>query len=117
MSAVASSSLVQFDTEVSKKMGWWDEKLRREGQKLCKEHSFTTGFLEGGGSHSLVDSYELKVRLRYGVESCLIGKCLQSLQTRCYRLFSVIVVERALSSTSKLSILRFLPLMFGDVER
>ena len=42
-------------------MGWWDEKLRIEGQKLCKEHIFTTGFLEGGGSHSLVDSYELKV--------------------------------------------------------
>lgn len=49
-------------------MDWWDENLRREGQKLCKEHSFTTGFLEGGGSHSLVDSYELKVTLRCGVE-------------------------------------------------
>lgn len=62
------SKSAKFDNEVSKKMGWWDEKLRREGQKLCKEHSFTTGFLEGGGSHSLVDSYELKVRLEHILE-------------------------------------------------
>lgn len=53
----------QIDCELSKKLEWWDEKLRNDGQKLCKEHNFTTGFLEGGGSHSLVDSYELKVSL------------------------------------------------------
>lgn len=41
--------------------------MRSEGQKLCKDHKFTTGFLEGGGSHSVVDSYELKVRLGHGL--------------------------------------------------
>lgn len=45
-------------------MDWWDEKLREEGQKLCRQHGFTTGFLEGGGTHSLVDSYELKVTFK-----------------------------------------------------
>lgn len=59
-----SSFSVQIDCELSKKLEWWDEKLRSEGQMLCKEHNFTTGFLEGGGSHSVVDSYELKVSLR-----------------------------------------------------
>lgn len=58
----------KVDTELSKKLEWWDEKLRSESQKLCKEHLFTTGFLEGGGSHSLVDSYELKVRLEHILE-------------------------------------------------
>ncbi|KAG0609818.1 hypothetical protein M758_7G016200 [Ceratodon purpureus] len=62
------SKSAKIDNELSKKMDWWDEKLRKEGQKLCKEHSFTTGFLEGGGSHSLVDSYELKVRLEHILE-------------------------------------------------
>lgn len=79
---------MQVDDELSKKMDWWDENLRREGQKLCKEHSFTTGFLEGGGSHSLVDSYELKVSIRYGLNCSayfLVSKRLQSLQTRCYQ--------------------------------
>lgn len=62
---------VQVDTELSKKLEWWDEKLRSESQKLCKEHLFTTGFLEGGGSHSLVDSYELKVCFTLMSSKCL----------------------------------------------
>ncbi len=53
----------QVDDEVNRELKLWDEKLHEEGHRICKEHGFTTGFLEGGGAHSLVDSYELKVCL------------------------------------------------------
>ncbi|XP_024385430.1 dual specificity protein phosphatase PHS1 [Physcomitrium patens] len=66
------SKTAKIDCEWSKKLEWWDEKMRSEGQKLCKDHKFTTGFLEGGGSHSVVDSYELKVRLEHILERMIM---------------------------------------------
>lgn len=42
-------------------LGEWDAKLREEASAICEAHGFVTGFLEWGGGHSLVDSYELKV--------------------------------------------------------
>jgi hypothetical protein len=49
------------DDEVSDMLGEWDAKLREEASAICEAHGFVTGFLEWGGGHSLVDSYELKV--------------------------------------------------------
>ncbi|CAK9238096.1 unnamed protein product [Sphagnum jensenii] len=62
------SKTAKVDDEVNRELKLWDEKLHEEGHRICKEHGFTTGFLEGGGAHSLVDSYELKVRLEHVLE-------------------------------------------------
>lgn len=52
---------MQVDGELCKELDWWDERIREEGRKICREQDFTTGFLDHSSSHSLVDSYELKV--------------------------------------------------------
>jgi hypothetical protein len=49
------------DDEVLDMLKEWDAKLREEASAIREAHGFVTGFLEWGGCHSLVDSYELKV--------------------------------------------------------
>eukprot|EP00850_Spirogloea_muscicola_P006930 SM000034S12684 [mRNA] locus=s34:143615:148130:- [translate_table: standard] len=56
------------DNELSEQLELWDMLMREQAQEMCRAQSFTTGFLDGGGSHSLVDSYELKVRLEHVLE-------------------------------------------------
>eukprot|EP00850_Spirogloea_muscicola_P000016 SM000001S04418 [mRNA] locus=s1:71854:82695:- [translate_table: standard] len=56
------------DNDLSEQLELWDMLMREQAQEMCRAQSFTTGFLDGGGSHSLVDSYELKVRLEHVLE-------------------------------------------------
>ncbi|CAM6111928.1 unnamed protein product [Calypogeia fissa] len=58
----------KVDSELCKELDWWDERIRQEGRRICKEQDFTTGFLDHSSSHSLVDSYELKIRLDHLLE-------------------------------------------------
>eukprot|EP00897_Mesotaenium_endlicherianum_P004173 jgi/Mesen1/3784/ME000205S03042 len=56
------------DDELKGQLEWWDAFMRDEGQRICRARGFSTGFLETTGAHSLVDSYELKVRLEHTLE-------------------------------------------------
>ncbi|XP_024530549.1 dual specificity protein phosphatase PHS1 [Selaginella moellendorffii] len=62
------NKLAKVDDGIHDRVEHWDEVLGSEGHKLCQTHDFSTGFLEGGGPHSVVDSYELKVRLEHVLE-------------------------------------------------
>lgn len=53
----------KFDVKLNEELKHWNEVLYSEGRLLCQEKGFVTGFLEGGGSHSVVDSYELKEKI------------------------------------------------------
>ncbi|KAJ7545613.1 hypothetical protein O6H91_08G003800 [Diphasiastrum complanatum] len=58
----------KIDTDLRKYLQQWDAILRKECEEICETEGFVTGFLESDGSHSLVDSYELKVRLEHVLE-------------------------------------------------
>lgn len=58
---------VKGDNQLREQLQWWNGVIGEECQKICSVHDFTTGFLERG-TMSLVDSYELKVRLEHVLE-------------------------------------------------
>ncbi|CAI5494015.1 unnamed protein product [Closterium sp. Naga37s-1] len=63
----------QGDEELREQVQRWDGMMREEAGRICKAAAvpFVTGFMEasgGGGAHSLVDAYELKVRLHHLLE-------------------------------------------------
>ncbi|XP_057972277.1 dual specificity protein phosphatase PHS1-like isoform X2 [Malania oleifera] len=58
----------KVDAESNKDLEQWNEMLRTEAVKLCQENNFNTGFFECADSNSVVDAYELKVRLEHILE-------------------------------------------------
>ncbi|XP_074278372.1 dual specificity protein phosphatase PHS1-like [Silene latifolia] len=58
----------KVDAEMSKELEQWNEMLRNEVVKLCQENNFNTGFFEGSENNTVVDAYELKVRLEHILE-------------------------------------------------
>ncbi|GMH01105.1 hypothetical protein Nepgr_002944 [Nepenthes gracilis] len=58
----------KVDGELSKELEQWNEMLRNDAVKLCQENNFCTGFFEGSDNSSVVDAYELKVRLEHILE-------------------------------------------------
>ncbi|GFZ03939.1 dual specificity protein phosphatase family protein [Actinidia rufa] len=56
------------DVELNKELEQWNEMLRNDAVKLCQENNFNTGFFEGSDNNSVVDAYELKVRLEHILE-------------------------------------------------
>ncbi|KAL9231574.1 hypothetical protein vseg_006786 [Gypsophila vaccaria] len=58
----------KVDAELSKELEQWNEMLRNDVVKLCQENNFNTGFFEGSDNNTVVDAYELKVRLEHILE-------------------------------------------------
>lgn len=58
----------KVDGEINKELEVWNESLRAEAVNFCQENGFNTGFFEGGDNHTVVDTYELKVRLEHLLE-------------------------------------------------
>ncbi|KAK9684340.1 hypothetical protein RND81_10G203600 [Saponaria officinalis] len=58
----------KVDAELSKELEQWNEMLRNDVVKLCQENNFNTGFFEGSDNNTIVDAYELKVRLEHILE-------------------------------------------------
>ncbi|WVZ18622.1 hypothetical protein V8G54_005944 [Vigna mungo] len=58
----------QVDSESNKELEQWNEMLKNDAVKLCLENNFNTGFFEGGDNNTVVDAYELKVRLEHILE-------------------------------------------------
>ncbi|XP_057983167.1 dual specificity protein phosphatase PHS1-like isoform X2 [Malania oleifera] len=58
----------KVDAESNKDLEQWNEMLRNEAVKLCQENNFNTGFFECTDNNSVVDAYELKVRLEHTLE-------------------------------------------------
>ncbi|CAL5444365.1 unnamed protein product [Camellia sinensis] len=58
----------KVDVELNKELEQWNEILRNDALKLCQENNFNTGFFEGSDNNSVVDAYELKVRLGHTLE-------------------------------------------------
>ncbi|KAF9623004.1 hypothetical protein IFM89_035985 [Coptis chinensis] len=58
----------KVDAELSRELEQWNDTLRTEAVKLCQENNFNTGFFEGNEANSVVDAYELKVRLEHILE-------------------------------------------------
>ncbi|KAI3521089.1 hypothetical protein L1887_10548 [Cichorium endivia] len=58
----------KVDAELNKELEQWNELLKNEAVKLCQENNFTSGFFEGSESNSVVDAYELKLRLEHILE-------------------------------------------------
>ncbi|KAG6549053.1 hypothetical protein Mapa_009496 [Marchantia paleacea] len=74
----------KVDGQLSKQLDYWDDRLRTECRKICKEQRFTTGFLDNSNNHSLIDSYELKVRLDHLLERmALIVQGVQTERPSC----------------------------------
>ncbi|GAU25479.1 hypothetical protein TSUD_71330 [Trifolium subterraneum] len=58
----------KVDAESGKELELWNEMLKNDAVKLCQENNFNTGFFEGSENNSVVDAYELKVRLEHILE-------------------------------------------------
>ncbi|KAK7318328.1 hypothetical protein RJT34_03027 [Clitoria ternatea] len=58
----------KVDAESNKELEQWNEMLKSDAIKLCQENNFNTGFFEGSDNNSVVDAYELKVRLEHILE-------------------------------------------------
>ncbi|KAH1255198.1 Dual specificity protein phosphatase PHS1 [Glycine max] len=58
----------KVDSESNKELEQWNEMLKNDAVKLCLEHNFNTGFFEGSDNNTVVDAYELKVRLEHILE-------------------------------------------------
>ncbi|XP_052180921.1 dual specificity protein phosphatase PHS1 isoform X2 [Diospyros lotus] len=58
----------KVDVELNKELEQWNDMLRNDVVKLCQENNFNTGFFEGNENNSVVDAYELKVRLEHILE-------------------------------------------------
>eukprot|EP01018_Ginkgo_biloba_P037189 Gb_03643 [translate_table: standard] len=89
----------KLDGELSKELEHWNEILGTEAIKLCQEKSFNTGFFEGGDTQSVVDSYELKVRLEHLLERMtLISQAAETEQPSC--ITECLFIGSALSARS-----------------
>ncbi|KAI3846566.1 hypothetical protein MKX03_008248 [Papaver bracteatum] len=58
----------KVDAELHRELEQWNEMLKTDVIKLCQDHNFHTGFFEGSENNSVVDAYELKVRLEHILE-------------------------------------------------
>ncbi|KAL2342817.1 hypothetical protein Fmac_004102 [Flemingia macrophylla] len=58
----------KVDAESNKELEQWNEMLKSDAIKLCQENNFNSGFFEGSDNNSVVDAYELKVRLEHILE-------------------------------------------------
>ncbi|GAB4860357.1 Very-long-chain (3R)-3-hydroxyacyl-CoA dehydratase [Ancistrocladus abbreviatus] len=58
----------KVDAELSKEMEQWNDMLKNDAVKWCQGNNFNTGFFEGSDNNSVVDAYELKVRLEHILE-------------------------------------------------
>ncbi|KAK9066354.1 hypothetical protein SSX86_013676 [Deinandra increscens subsp. villosa] len=58
----------KVDAELNKELEQWNELIKNEAVKLCQENNFNSGFFEGNESNSVVDAYELKLRLEHILE-------------------------------------------------
>lgn len=58
----------KVDAELNRELEQWNETLRTDAIKLCQENNFNTGFFEGSETNTVVDAYELKVRLEHILE-------------------------------------------------
>ncbi|CAL0306730.1 unnamed protein product [Lupinus luteus] len=58
----------KVDAESNKELEQWNEMLKNDAIKLCQENNFNPGFFEGSDNNSVVDAYELKVRLEHILE-------------------------------------------------
>lgn len=58
----------KVDAELSKELEQWNDTLRNDVVKLCQENNFNSGFFEGSDNNTVVDAYELKVRLEHILE-------------------------------------------------
>ncbi|OVA09658.1 Dual specificity phosphatase [Macleaya cordata] len=58
----------KVDAELHRELEQWNELLRTDAIKLCQDNNFNTGFFEGSENNSVVDAYELKVRLEHILE-------------------------------------------------
>ncbi|TYH04345.1 hypothetical protein ES288_A09G290800v1 [Gossypium darwinii] len=59
------NKFAKVDAEPSKELEQWNEMLKNDAVKLCQDNNFNTGFFEGSDNNSVVDAYELKVRLEH----------------------------------------------------
>ncbi|KAJ1417842.1 Tyrosine specific protein phosphatases domain [Sesbania bispinosa] len=62
----------KVDTESYKELEQWNEMLKNDVIKLCQENNFNTGFFEGSDNNTVVDTYELKVRLEHILERIVL---------------------------------------------
>lgn len=62
------NKFAKVDAESNKELEQWNEMLKNDAIKLCQENNFNTGFFEGSDNNSVVDAYELKVRLEHILE-------------------------------------------------
>ncbi|KAK9009227.1 hypothetical protein V6N11_035772 [Hibiscus sabdariffa] len=62
------NKFAKVDAESSKDLEQWNEMLKHDAVRLCQENNFNTGFFEGSDNNSVVDAYELKVRLEHILE-------------------------------------------------
>lgn len=58
----------KIDADLQRELEQWSDMLKADVVKFCQENNFTTGFFEGSDSTSVVDAYELKVRLEHILE-------------------------------------------------
>ncbi|MCH89686.1 dual specificity protein phosphatase PHS1-like, partial [Trifolium medium] len=58
----------KVDAESYKELEHWNEMLKNDAIKFCQENNFNSGFFEGSDSNTVVDAYELKVRLEHILE-------------------------------------------------
>ncbi|XP_058786392.1 dual specificity protein phosphatase PHS1-like isoform X2 [Vicia villosa] len=58
----------KVDAESYKELEHWNEMLKNDAIKLCQENNFNSGFFEGSDSNTVVDAYELKIRLEHILE-------------------------------------------------
>ncbi|XP_043706125.1 dual specificity protein phosphatase PHS1-like [Telopea speciosissima] len=66
------NKFAKVDTELNKDLEQWNELLRTDAVKLCQDNNFNTGFFEGSDTNSVVDAYELKVRLDHILERIMM---------------------------------------------
>ncbi|XP_010251326.2 PREDICTED: dual specificity protein phosphatase PHS1-like isoform X1 [Nelumbo nucifera] len=62
------NKFAKLDAELNRELEQWNEMIRSDAIKLCQENNFITGFFEGSDTNSVVDAYELKVRLEHILE-------------------------------------------------
>ncbi|KAH7293146.1 hypothetical protein KP509_28G013800 [Ceratopteris richardii] len=60
--------IAKVDKQLNEELNRWNEILDIEVGSFCEDHDFVSGFLEGGPIHSVIRSYELKVRLEHILE-------------------------------------------------
>ncbi|XP_076891807.1 dual specificity protein phosphatase PHS1-like [Bidens hawaiensis] len=58
----------KVDADLNKELEQWNKLIKNEAVKLCQENNFNSGFFEGSESNSVVDAYELKLRLEHILE-------------------------------------------------